>query len=101
MLLHTNNNKKRPFATFEPVGEPVREWTAGSTSAYRFRLFGAIPFCTHTIYIVRFWYEKYDLSTTDMHPFIHSFNAAIDPPWEARPDFEIYQQLAGMINDWS
>lgn len=44
----------RPFATFEPAGEPVREWTAGSTSAYRFRLFGAIPFCTHTIYIVRF-----------------------------------------------
>jgi len=47
------------------------------------------------------WYEKYDLSTTDMHPFIHSFNAAIDPPWEARPDFEIYQQLAGMISDWA
>ena len=47
------------------------------------------------------WYEKYDLSTTDMHPFIHSFNAAIDPPWEARSDFEIYQQLAGMISDWA
>ena len=23
------------------------------------------------------WYEKYDLSTTDMHPFVHSFNPAI------------------------
>ncbi|RVU98489.1 hypothetical protein EII22_01385 [Coriobacteriales bacterium OH1046] len=44
----------KPFATFEPVGESVQEWTAGSTSAYRFRLFGAIPFCTHTIHIVRF-----------------------------------------------
>ena len=26
----------------------------GSTSAYRFRLFGVIPFGTHTIHIVRF-----------------------------------------------
>ena len=47
------------------------------------------------------WYEKYDLSTTDMHPFIHSFNAAIDPPWEARSDFEIYQQLAAMVSQWA
>ncbi len=47
------------------------------------------------------WYEKYDLSTTDMHPFIHSFNKAIDPPWEARSDFEIFQQLARMISQWA
>ena len=31
------------------------------------------------------WYEKHDLSTTDMHPFIHAFNPAITPPWQARP----------------
>ena len=47
------------------------------------------------------WYEKYDLATTDMHPFIHSFNAAIDPPWQARSDFDIYRQLAGMVSAWS
>ena len=47
------------------------------------------------------WYEKYDLSTTDMHPFIHSFNMAIDPPWEARSDFDIYQQLARMVSEWA
>lgn len=40
------------------------------------------------------WYEKYDISTTDMHPFVNSFNAAIDPPWQARTDFQIFQQLA-------
>jgi nitrate reductase / nitrite oxidoreductase, alpha subunit len=28
------------------------------------------------------WYEMHDLNTTDMHPFIHPFNPAIDPPWE-------------------
>lgn len=40
------------------------------------------------------WYEKYDISTTDMHPFVNSFNAAIDPPWQARTHFQIFQQLA-------
>ena len=30
------------------------------------------------------WYEKHDLSTTDMHPFVHAFTPAIDPPWEAQ-----------------
>ena len=29
------------------------------------------------------WYEKHDLSSTDLHPFVHPFNAAIPPPWEA------------------
>ena len=40
------------------------------------------------------WYEKHDLSSTDMHPFLHSFNAAIPPPWETRTDFRIFQSLA-------
>ncbi|MGH8988900.1 MAG: molybdopterin-dependent oxidoreductase, partial [Acidimicrobiales bacterium] len=40
------------------------------------------------------WYEKHDLSSTDMHPFVHSFNPAIAPPWEARSDFELFGDLA-------
>ena len=28
------------------------------------------------------WYEKADLSSTDMHPFVHAFSPAIDPPWK-------------------
>src|SRR5699024_6739105 len=32
------------------------------------------------------WYEKHDMSSTDTHPYLHSFNAAINPPWEARTD---------------
>jgi nitrate reductase alpha subunit len=47
------------------------------------------------------WYEKYDLSTTDMHPFIHTFNPAITPPWEAKPDFEIFTLLARKISELS
>ena len=47
------------------------------------------------------WYEKHDISSTDMHPFVHSFNAAIDPPWEARTDFQVFQTLAELISAWA
>ena len=40
------------------------------------------------------WYEKHDLSSTDMHPFVHAFSPAIDPPWEAKTDFELFHLLA-------
>ncbi|HEY7225061.1 MAG TPA: nitrate reductase subunit alpha [Micromonosporaceae bacterium] len=40
------------------------------------------------------WYEKHDLSTTDMHPFVHSFNPAIAPPWQTRTDFEAFMLIA-------
>jgi nitrate reductase alpha subunit len=40
------------------------------------------------------WYEKHDLSSTDMHPFVHSFNPAIAPPWEARTDFDAFALIA-------
>ncbi|WP_018263885.1 nitrate reductase subunit alpha [Methylobacterium sp. WSM2598] len=40
------------------------------------------------------WYEKDDLNTSDMHPFIHPLTAAVDPVWEARTDWNIYKGLA-------
>ena len=40
------------------------------------------------------WYEKHDISTTDMHPFVHSFNPAIAPPWETRTDFDAFALIA-------
>src|SRR5262249_55922024 len=40
------------------------------------------------------WYEKNDLNTSDMHPFIHPLTAAVDPVWEARSDWEIYKPIA-------
>jgi len=45
------------------------------------------------------WYEKEDLSSTDMHPFLHVFNAAIDPPWEARSDWDIFKGLAKKFSE--
>lgn len=40
------------------------------------------------------WYEKADLSSTDMHPFVHAFSPAIDPPWETRSDYEAFGAIA-------
>lgn len=40
------------------------------------------------------WYEKNDLNTSDMHPFIHPLSSAVDPAWEAKSDWEIYKGIA-------
>jgi len=40
------------------------------------------------------WYEKYDLSMTDMHPFVHTFNQAVPPPWEARSDWDAFRLIS-------
>jgi nitrate reductase alpha subunit len=40
------------------------------------------------------WYEKVDLSSTDLHPFVHTFNAAIPPPWEAKTDWDTFRLIA-------
>jgi nitrate reductase alpha subunit len=40
------------------------------------------------------WYEKHDISTTDLHPFVHAFNPAIAPPWEARTDWDAFREIA-------
>jgi nitrate reductase alpha subunit len=45
------------------------------------------------------WYEKYDLSSTDMHPFVHAFTPAIPPPWQTRTDFDIFHVLARRFSE--
>ncbi|RUP01691.1 MAG: nitrate reductase subunit alpha [Mycobacterium sp.] len=40
------------------------------------------------------WYEKHDLSSTDMHPYVHAFSPAIDPPWETRSDYDAFAAIA-------
>lgn len=45
------------------------------------------------------WYEKHDLSTTDMHPFIHSFNPAISPPWQTKSDWDTWKVIAERFSE--
>jgi len=47
------------------------------------------------------WYEKNDLSTSDMHPFIHPFTKAVDPLWESRSDWEIFKGIAARFSELS
>jgi nitrate reductase alpha subunit len=45
------------------------------------------------------WYEKNDLNTSDMHPFIHPLSSAADPAWEARSDWEIFKGIARKFSE--
>ena len=40
------------------------------------------------------WYEKDDMNTSDMHPFIHPLSEAVNPAWESRSDWEIFKGIA-------
>lgn len=47
------------------------------------------------------WYEKNDLNTSDMHPFIHPLSKAVDPAWESRSDWDIYKGIARKFSELS
>src|SRR5699024_752166 len=47
------------------------------------------------------WCEKTDLSSTDMHPFVHQFNPAINHLWESRSDWDIYKTIAKDFSELS
>jgi len=44
------------------------------------------------------WYEKFDVATTPMHPYLQAQNAAIEPVNETKTDFTIFKDLARAIN---
>jgi nitrate reductase alpha subunit len=45
------------------------------------------------------WYEKNDLNTSDMHPFIHPLTAAVDPVWECKSDWDIFKAIAKSFSE--
>ena len=45
------------------------------------------------------WYEKDDMNTSDMHPFIHPLQAAIDPAYESKTDWEIFKFIAKKFSE--
>lgn len=45
------------------------------------------------------WYEKNDLNTSDMHPFIHPLSKAVDPPWGCRSDWNIFKGIAKSFSE--
>jgi len=45
------------------------------------------------------WYEKDDMNTSDMHPFIHPLTQAVDPVWESRSDWDIFKGIAKKFSE--
>jgi nitrate reductase alpha subunit len=45
------------------------------------------------------WYEKNDMNTSDMHPFIHPLSVAVDPAWQSRSDWDIYKGFAKKFSE--
>ncbi len=45
------------------------------------------------------WYEKDDLNTSDMHPFVHPLSEAVDPAWESRSDWDIFKGIAKRFSE--
>ncbi|MBC8202206.1 MAG: nitrate reductase subunit alpha, partial [Planctomycetes bacterium] len=45
------------------------------------------------------WYEKYDLTCSDLHSFFHPFTPAHDPPWEAKHDWEAFKECAAKVSE--
>lgn len=44
------------------------------------------------------WYEKDDLSSTDMHPFVHPFQAAVNCSWDVKSDWDIFMTLGEAVS---
>ncbi|MFI1994519.1 nitrate reductase subunit alpha [Actinoplanes sp. NPDC020271] len=45
------------------------------------------------------WYEKHDISTTDMHPFVHAFSPAVEPPGDVHTDYDTFLALADRVSE--
>ncbi|HJV46910.1 MAG TPA: nitrate reductase subunit alpha [Bacillota bacterium] len=65
-----------------------------------FRMTGT-PLYSDIVLPAATWYEKNDLSSTDMHPFIHPFNPAISTPWESKSDWDSFKYLAKAFSEMS
>ena len=45
------------------------------------------------------WYEKHDVTCTDLHSFLHPFTPAHDPAWECKHDWEAFRLIAEKISE--
>jgi hypothetical protein len=63
-----------PYATFTPLDVDFSfKWGVGTTSSYKFKLFGFLPMGTHTIRIERFD-EKTGVSSKEGNKFVPVWN---------------------------
>ncbi|PAK55691.1 nitrate reductase subunit alpha [Paenibacillus sp. 7541] len=101
-LLGTSDNLlSAPNEEQKPKEMVWREEAVGKLDllvALDFRM-TATPMYADVVLPAATWYEKTDLSSTDMHPFVHPFNPAVDRLWESRSDWDIYRTLAATFSE--
>jgi len=96
LLGATDNLFARPNEEMKPEEIKWRDDVEGKLDlmvAIDFRM-TTTPIYADVVLPAATWYEKEDLSSTDMHPFVHPFNRAVDPLWQARSDWDIYRTIA-------
>lgn len=94
-LLSTPNEDEKPE---EMVWRDDVEGKLDLLVALDFRM-TSTPMYADVVLPAATWYEKTDLSSTDMHPFVHPFNPAVDPLWESRSDWDIYRTIAQSFSE--
>ena len=77
----------KPYVTFEPAGNAAASWTVGSESSWRLRLFGFIPFGTHTIRIVRFDSEEISSREGSRHVPVWNHDILLVPADENHTEY--------------
>ncbi|GAA2558833.1 nitrate reductase subunit alpha [Pseudonocardia hydrocarbonoxydans] len=104
-LLGTHNNL---FAEQTPPDRRPRDvtWRDGDPPEGKLDLLLALDFrmtsstlLADVVLPAATWYEKHDLNTTDMHPFVHAFTPAINPPFETRTDFDAFHAIARRFSE--
>ncbi|SQC54924.1 Respiratory nitrate reductase 1 alpha chain [Listeria newyorkensis] len=98
----TNNLLSTPNDEFKPEEMVWRdEETEGKLDlmvTLDFRM-TATPIYSDVVLPAATWYEKTDISSTDMHPFVHPFNPAISPLWESKSDWNIFKDLSQTFSE--
>jgi len=85
----------------KPLEIPWREAPEGKLDLLVTLDFRMSTTCVHSDIVLptATWYEKHDLNTSDMHPFIHPLSAAVDPAWESRTDWAIFRGIAKRFSE--
>ncbi|OFN62324.1 nitrate reductase subunit alpha [Eikenella sp. HMSC061C02] len=85
----------------KPAEVKQREGVEGKLDLFTLLDFRMNPTCLYAdvIFPTATWYEKHDLNTSDMHPFIHPFTEAVQPLWQSKSDWEIYKGLAKKFSE--
>jgi nitrate reductase / nitrite oxidoreductase, alpha subunit len=63
-----------------------------------FRMAGT-PLYSDVVLPAAVWYEKHDIASTDLHPFLHTFNPAVAPSYESKSDWDTFRSLAESFSE--